>query len=334
MTRTRFTAAAAGMILTAAVLLSGCSANDGAGTASGSAAQPNSAEGGTDAGQPDRSGTSNGQPNTDGKAAPGGAAQPSVTRAIIKSGSLTIETADVDQKRQAAITIVTGLRGLVSSEDTGSDTDGRISRANLVLKVPTAAYETAIQRLSGLGVRKQIRQETSDVTEQVVDVESRISSQRASLTRMRVLLEKATTIGEIVSVETELTRREADLESLLAKQKALAGQTELATLSLSLVEPGEAPAADPDNRGFLSGLSNGWDAFTTTVSALATVAGALLPFLVAFALIGVPLWYLRRRFRRTPALAPAVATAAGPAASGPPPAGPTPPNFPDRPNQT
>ena len=137
MTRTRFTAAAAGTILTAAVLLSGCSANDdGAGTSSGSAAQPASKQGGTEAGLPDRSGKS----NADGKSAPGGAAQPTVTRAIVKTGSLTIETADVDQKRQAAITIVTGLRGLVASEDTGSGTDGRISQANLVLKVPTAAY--------------------------------------------------------------------------------------------------------------------------------------------------------------------------------------------------
>jgi hypothetical protein len=57
---------------------------------------------------------------------------------------------------------------------------------------------------------------------------------------------------------------------------------------------------EPDERGFLFGLKEGWDAFTNTVAALATVVGALLPFLLAFALIGVPLWRLRRRFRRTP----------------------------------
>jgi hypothetical protein len=122
---------------------------------------------------------------------------------------------------------------------------------------------------------------------------------------MRALLAKATTIGEIVSVESELTRRESDLEALLAKQKALAGQTELATLSLTMAEPGKAPVVEKDETGFFSGLKDGWKAFAATVTVLLTMLGALLPFLIAFALIGIPLWRYRHRFRRTPATAPA-----------------------------
>ncbi|MDX6293689.1 MAG: hypothetical protein QOH50_2764 [Kribbellaceae bacterium] len=316
MTKLRITAAAAGAILTAAVLLSGCGASgDNAKTSTAGAGAPNAPQAGSGKAKSDTGAGSS------GKAAPDASAQPSVTRSIIKTGSLTVEAADVDKERQAAIAVATGLRGQVSSEDTGSSTDGGISRADLVLMVPTASFETAIQRLSSLGKRTQIHQESSDVTEQVVDVNSRITTQRASLTRMRVLLEKATTIGEIVTVETELTRREADLESLLAKQKALAGQTEMATLNLSLVEPGKAPVQKSDNRGFLAGLSNGWDAFTTTMSTLLTVIGTVLPFLIALALIGVPLWLLRHRFRRTPTPVPATA-------------GPPLPQHPDHPGQS
>jgi hypothetical protein len=304
MTRTRITAAAAGAILTAAVLLSGCSGSSGdSGTSSGAAAAPEQA-----------GGVSKGDVATDSKVpAPKSAAdQPTVTRAIIKTGSLSVESPDVNAKRQEAITIVASLRGQVASEDTGSDSDGKITRADLVLKVPTASYETAIQRLSALGKRTAIHQESSDVTEAVVDVESRISSQRASLQRMRTLLTKANTIGEIVSVETELTRREADLEALLAKQKALSLQTELATLSLVLAEPGKAPVEEKKDRGFLAGLKGGWDAFTATFFALATALGAVLPFLIAFALIGIPLWRLRRSRQRTGAPAPAAAPAVAP----------------------
>jgi hypothetical protein len=296
MAKTRITAMAAGVVLTA-VVLSGCS---GSGNESASSAGDAAAPQFSDA-QPkgDAAGST-------GEAAPkekGGApAQPALTRAIVKTGSLTIEHEDVDKQRQAAISVVTGLRGQVASEDTGSQSDGRITRANLVLKVPTAAYETAIERLSALGTRTAIHQESSDVTEQIVDVDSRIASQRASLERMRALLAKATTIAEIVSVESELTRREADLESLLAKQKALSGQTELATLSLVIAEPGKAPAEAKDDKGFLAGLAD--DAFTATFVALATVLGALLPFLIALAVIAVPLWRLRHRLRRTPIAAP------------------------------
>jgi hypothetical protein len=300
MVKTRFTAVAAGVVL-AAVALAGCSGggNESSSTA-GSAVAPEYS-GPQDKGGP-AADTPAGQGSAEEKA--GAPAQPDLTRAIVKTGSLTVEHADVDKQRQAAISVVTSLRGQVASEDTGSDNDGRITRANLVLKVPTPSYETAIQRLSELGTRTAIHQESSDVTEQVVDVDSRIASQRASLERMRALLAKASTIAEIVSVESELTRREADLEALLAKQKALSGQTELATLSLVIVEPGKAPVEENDDKGFLAGLKGGWNAFTATFFALATAVGALLPFLIALALIAVPLWRYRHRIRRTPVTTP------------------------------
>lgn len=291
----RIKTAAAGVALLGILLLAGCGASgDSNSTSESGAAAPADRQG---AGSSEAAGgkDSGGAPQSQEKPE----AQPSITRAIIKTGSLTIEADDVDAKRQQAITVITGLKGQVATEDTGSDKDGKITRANLVLKVPTSSYETAIQRLSELGKRMQIHQESSDVTEQVVDVESRIASQRASLERMRTLLAKANTIGEIVSVETELTRREADLESLLAKQKNLSLQTELATLALTLTAKGEEPVVEKDpDRGFLAGLKGGWDAFTTTFSALATALGAVLPFLVLLALIGVPLWRFRDRLRR------------------------------------
>lgn len=294
----------AGVAVLGLVLLAGCGAsgNDNASTSEGAAAPVQKQDPGTSGEAADGKGTG-AAPNAPAQPQ----AQPTITRAIIKTGSLTIKADDVEGTRQKAITAIAGLDGQVASEDTGSNVDGKITQVNLVLKVPTKSYDAAVERLSALGDRLQIHQESTDVTEQVVDVASRIESQRASLDRMRALMAKANTIGEIVSVESELTRREADLESLLAKQKNLALQTDLATLNLTVTEKGEpvaTTAEDPD-RGFLAGLKGGWDAFTTTFSALATAFGAVLPFLVLLALIGVPLWRFRHRLRRQPATAPA-----------------------------
>ncbi|WP_184844753.1 DUF4349 domain-containing protein [Kribbella solani] len=227
----------------------------------------------------------------------GGQGQGLAGRAIVRTGALTVEGDDVSGMRQKAVGVVAGLGGVVASEDTGSDADGKVTRANLVVKVPGKAYESAIQRLSGLGTRLAIQQESTDVTEQVVDVGSRIASQRASLDRMRALMAKANTIGDIVSVESELTRRESDLEALLAKQKNLSLQTELATLTLTLTAKGKPPAqTEPkQDKGFVAGLKGGWHAFTAVFSALAKAVGAALPFLVLLAIIGVPLWRFRRR---------------------------------------
>ncbi|MFF0343793.1 DUF4349 domain-containing protein [Kribbella sp. NPDC004875] len=283
------------------VLLTGCGAGGGESASSAPAAKQDSGEASGKA-QPEAGQPQAGRPQaakTQASGTSGNQNDPEITRAIIKTGSLTVEGDDVSAMRQKAVTAIAGLDGQVASEDTGSDPDGKVTRANLVLKVPTKSFETAIQRLSDLGKRLQIHQESTDVTEQVVDVASRIESQRASLDRMRALMAKANTIGEIVSVESELTRRESDLEALLAKQKNLALQTDLATLTLTLTEKGKPVMVEkaPD-KGFLAGLKGGWHAFSATFSALATAVGAMIPFLALIAIIAVPLWRFRHRLRR------------------------------------
>jgi len=283
------------------VLLAGCAADsDGESAAGSSHSRSDTAQ------QPEAVASDSGGKAVGGQAQPKAPAadQPTVTRAIIRTGSLTVEADDITKRRQEAITVITGLKGQVASENTNGDPDGKAMTANLVLKVPGTSYDQAVDALSKLGKRLQIHQESNDVTEQVVDVESRIRTQRASLERMRTLLAKANTIGEIVSVESELTRREADLESLLAKQKNLSLQTELATLNLTLTTKDTPPPVTEPDRGFMAGLKGGWHAFTATFTALAAVLGALLPFIGLLALIAVPVVYFRRRFRR-PATPPA-----------------------------
>lgn len=54
-------------------------------------------------------------------------------------------------------------------------------------------------------MHKRSRWVAADVTEQLVDVESRIATQRASVERIRALLARAASVSEITSVESELT---------------------------------------------------------------------------------------------------------------------------------
>jgi Domain of unknown function (DUF4349) len=314
--RTTRPAMAAAALLAVTVALAGCSGGSkdaatagGAGEAQAPAAQPREAQPG------DQSGKVPEAPSTDkDQKESGGSSQPSIARAIVRTGSLTVQVKDVDgdddvlDARQQVSTIVSGLRGIIANEETGNDQEGAIGRASLVLRIPTASYDNLVRRLAEeLGTVKLLKQSSSDVTEQVVDVNSRIANQRAGLNRMRALLARARTVSEIITVESELTRREADLESLLARQKALADQTELATLTVTLLQPAKpAPPPPADERGFVHGLSKGWGAFSNTATALATAAGALLPFLVMVALLAVPGWLLFRRQRRT-ATAPATA---------------------------
>ena len=163
----------------------------------------------------------------------------------------------------------------------------------------------SLDRLGGLGEEVGRSSSTQDVTEDVADVDVRVKSMQASIARVRAILSQATRIGDVVAVEGELSRRTTELESLQARQRALAGQTSLATVTLHLLAKGSPSAPPPAERtGFLGGLRNGWDAFTTAVGWVLTGIGAVLPFLIVLVPLALAArWYVRR-VRRTPPAGP------------------------------
>ncbi|MBB6472820.1 DUF4349 domain-containing protein [Sphaerisporangium rubeum] len=229
-------------------------------------------------------------------------------RAIIYTGELTVRAKDVAGAAETAKQIVTGAGGRLDREESSSF--GKEAGATLVFKVPPPAYPGVLGRLGKeLGRRESLTQSTEDVTEQVADVESRLASAKAALEQLRTLLGRAKTIGEVLQVERQISDREADLESLQARQKVLAAQTSAATLTLRLVGPAAviAKPRDPEPAGFLGGLKAGWRALVATTKVTLTVLGVILPWLIPLAV----LWLLYRAIRRVrPARTPALAASA------------------------
>ncbi|MDX6230462.1 MAG: hypothetical protein QOI76_3852 [Frankiales bacterium] len=180
-----------------------------------------------------------------------------------------------------------------------------IAEADITIKVPPANYGSLLNRLEKLGTELSIQQHSQDVTDQVIDSQARLSSLKASVERVRTLLSKATTIGQIVSVEGELTKRESDLEAMEGKLNVLKAQSALATLTLHLqsappkplvVPPKPKPVPKPHHpiHGFVGGLKAGGRGFATVAIAVATVVGAVLPFLGLFLVLALVAWWGRR----------------------------------------
>jgi hypothetical protein len=232
-------------------------------------------------------------------------------RSIVYTGTLSVRVANVDDAAAQAQGIVLGTGGYVGGDN--RVIDSKRSSAVLTLRVPALKFDATVNSLSHLGTELTRQVSTEDVTAQVIDVASRVKTQQASVDRIRTLLAQANSVSEIVSIESELTRRESDLESLQAQQRSLADLSSLSTITATFLGPEAVTKAVPkpkDKAGFLSGLKSGWHTFTASVSVLLNILGALLPFLVV---IGIPLlvWWMGRRRRRAamPALATASATA-------------------------
>jgi hypothetical protein len=171
----------------------------------------------------------------------------------------------------------------------------------LVLRVPEPSLDRALDLVSGPGgVGKELNRTTSaqDVTGDLADLDSRVSTQRASVTRVRALMNSAKSLNDVVLLESEVSKRESDLEALEARRATLADQADLATLTVDLRTPAAIPVTKPapEANPFLKGLRAGWDAVAASTTVVVTVLGAVLPVAVVAALFGVPvLWVLRRR---------------------------------------
>lgn len=305
--RVRQLAASALACVAAVALLAGCGGGERASGSSSGAADTSAAKGPAQ-GELDGAGGSSSATKGTGSESAGDTERNTSARVlpadrdVVYRGQITVRVKDVTASAVRAESYVRAADGVVFAEET-TTRPGRKgdASASMTLRVPPTQFRPLLDRLGGLGKPLSRSQTAQDVTTALVDLESRLSSQRRSVERIRGLLDQATTIGQIVQVEGELARREADLESLEAQQKKLKDVTDLATIELSLVSPDvKAPPAEKDDLGFLSGLRGGWGALIGAVAVALTGVGALLPFVITLALVGVPAWLVTRTRRRSP----------------------------------
>jgi hypothetical protein len=220
-------------------------------------------------------------------------------QAVIRTGSIQMTTKNPTAARARILGLVTGLGGIVANEDSSSDNHGNLDQINLTLRIPSTQFGQALEQIRKYGTVTDVQQSAQDVTTQVIDVNARVKTQQASVDSIRQLLARATTIGQVMSIEDVLASRQATLDSLEQQQKYLADQTSLSTLQVTLTEPAAHPVPPVKHHGFVGGLERGWHALGRSAVAVGAAIGAVLPFAGLIALVGAPLFLVRRGRRRT-----------------------------------
>lgn len=320
MRRSRAGVMGLGVALAAALSLAGCggggnstSSSAGSGSARDVPAAQGAVGGSASSGSSGSSGAkgSGSSSGSTGDAALAASADPATLgdRRQVRTADLGLQVHDVLAGAARVRTLATAAKGFVQDERTSSDPspspDQPGSRPGLesvlTLRVPEPGLDRLMDQVAALGTQVSREQSSQDVTGAYVDVQSRLRTQRESVARVRVLLDRATTIGQVVQIESELTRRQADLESLERRLAVLDDQTTLATLTVTLAPVPAAAATKAATPGaFVAGLTGGWDALVASVGVALRIVGALFPFVVLAALVGVPVLLLMRRRRTQP----------------------------------
>jgi Domain of unknown function (DUF4349) len=212
-------------------------------------------------------------------------------RDVVRTGTMELTVEDIDAAATDVRRLATDAGGFVADERVRA----RDEEVDLTVRIPADRFDGVRGAIGELGDVAEQNVEARDVTAEVVDVESRIASLRASVVRVRGLLAQSGDVAQLALVEGELARREAELEALLGQQRMLRDQVDLATLTVHMSEDA-APSPSDDAPGFVDGLRRGWVAAVDGGRIALAVAGFFLPFAVPLALVvlGVRRWQRRR----------------------------------------
>lgn len=222
----------------------------------------------------------------------------SFDRSQIKTAQIALRSGQVAQVASGVEQVAATYAGFVDSENTETNTHGVATSSSITIRVPVDSFEEAVDSVARLGQLASQKTTTEDVTGRVADVNSRVASEKAAIAQLRLLFNRATKLGDIITLESQLSEREANLEALQAQQRALAAQTALSTIAVVVTRPPAAVAKqqhEDQASGFVGGLRQGWDALVATFQAVAHGLGAVLPLGIVLILLGAAGYYAARR---------------------------------------
>jgi len=166
-----------------------------------------------------------------------------VEKKIIRNGQMEIETADIVSTKATIDSLVAIFNGYYSSESYNNRWNERYS---LCIRIPCGnfdAFLNCIENGNGKVTYKNIS--TNDVTEQFVDIETRLENKRKYIEQYKVLLKQAQKVSEIASISDQIRCIEEEIESTTGRLKYLNNQVNFSTLNLEITN--QETKAEADN---------------------------------------------------------------------------------------
>jgi len=210
---------------------------------------------------------------------------------IEETGSLALS---VGRGRLGPVTtrlmnLAIGLGGFVADTQTqsGPAAPGTPSYGSITLQVPEASFGAAVAQAQTFGGVTSLSTKGTDVTGQYVDLQARIDALEASRTQYLTIMTKATSISDILAVQSQLDDLQSQIEQLQGELQVLDSQTTYGTLVVSVSEPGTRSAAPPAPR---SGIGAAWhgavSGFAAAFDGLVRGLGPALFVILCLAAVG------------------------------------------------
>ena len=132
---------------------------------------------------------------------------------MIYTGYMEMQTLDFDKASSDIDALVKELGGYFQQSSVSNGSDG-YRRANYTIRVPAAQFEPFFRQAGQLCHVTYKNASADDVSESYYDTEARLETARIKLERLQTLLAKATSMEDIITIESAISETEWDIENL------------------------------------------------------------------------------------------------------------------------
>lgn len=203
-------------------------------------------------------------------------------RKMIREGEVSFQTESLLDSRQQILDALGKYGGYVASDQEWAGS-GRVSQA-LVVRIPSDRFDDFFREATkGVGRFEEKNIRVRDVTEEFVDVESRIRNMKEMELRYVGLLEKAVSVKDVLEIEREVGELRSEIESLEGRLKLLQSQVSFSTLTMTYYE--EVDSGVGFWKQVKEGLANGWEGFLTFLVVLVNLWPVFPLLLLVFGLL-------------------------------------------------
>jgi hypothetical protein len=169
-------------------------------------------------------------------------------RLLVKNADITLLVTDTDVAIDRMTQIVTDVNGYIISSRVWFEQSEESNNkyATLTIGVPVDQFERALLRIREIAVRVITETATGeDVTDEYVDLESRLKNLETSRDRIREFMKQANNIDEVLKVNEQLTSVEEDIEKVKGRMNYLFNRSAYSTITIQITPDKPTPAPSP-----------------------------------------------------------------------------------------
>lgn len=168
-------------------------------------------------------------------------------RLVIENSSLSLLVEDVSASVDRVRSAAESVNGFLVNSNVHTPEDGA-AFGTITVRVPNEQRSQVLAQLRDMSVRVINENiDGRDVTDQYVDLQSRLAVLEETKARFEVLLDQATEIDDLLRVQRELVNLQRQIDSLKGQQEYLEKSAQLSLISVSLSTDELALPYAPDN---------------------------------------------------------------------------------------